>query len=75
MQRLLIAEASAIAIFGRKTVVFVTYNYIPSLLIRMIRWRLRVLMAEKNLMSKTLAEQTGIHATTISRFRNTDELK
>ncbi len=48
---------------------------IPSLLIRMIRWRLRVLMAEKNLMSKTLAEQTGIHATTISRFRNTDELK
>lgn len=42
---------------------------------RMIRWRLRVLMAEKNLKSKTLAEQTGIHATTISRLRTTDDLK
>ncbi len=42
---------------------------------RMIRWRLRVLMAEKKINNKTLAEQTGIHPTTISRLKNTDELK
>ena len=41
----------------------------------MIRWRLRVLMAEKNINNKTLAEKTGIHPTTISRLKNTDELK
>ncbi len=42
---------------------------------RMIRWRLRVLMAEKKLNNKTLAEMTGIHPTTISRLKNTDELR
>ena len=41
----------------------------------MIRWRLRVLMAEKNINNKTLAELTGLHPTTISRLKNTDELK
>ena len=42
---------------------------------RMIRWRLRVLMAEKKLNNKTLAEKTGIHPTSISRLKNMDELK
>ncbi len=42
---------------------------------RMIRWRLRVLMAEKNINNKTLATLTGLHPTTISRLKNTDELK
>ena len=42
---------------------------------RMIRWRLRVLMAEKNINNKTLAKLTGLHPTTISRLKNTDELK
>ncbi|MGH2416379.1 MAG: helix-turn-helix domain-containing protein [Microcystaceae cyanobacterium] len=42
---------------------------------QMIRWRLRVLMAEKNINNKTLSKQTGIHPTTISRLKNTDELK
>lgn len=42
---------------------------------RMIRWRLRVIMAEKNINNKTLASRTGIHPTTISRLKNTDELK
>ena len=42
---------------------------------RMIRWRLRVLMAEKNINNKTLAEITSLHPTTISRLKNTDELK
>ena len=42
---------------------------------QMIRWRLRVLMAEKNINNKTLAELTGIHPTSISRLKNTDELK
>ncbi len=41
----------------------------------MIRWRLRVLMAEKKLNNKTLAEMTGIHRTTISRLKNLDEVK
>jgi DNA-binding Xre family transcriptional regulator len=43
--------------------------------VRMIRWRLRVLMAERNINNKTLAELTGLHPTTISRLKNTDELK
>lgn len=42
---------------------------------RMIRWRLRVLMAEQNINNKTLAKLTGLHPTTISRLKNTDELK
>ena len=42
---------------------------------RMIRWRLRVLMAEKNINNKSLAKLTGLHPTTISRLKNTDELK
>lgn len=42
---------------------------------KMIRWRLRVLMAERNINNKTLAEWTGIHPTTISRLKNADELK
>ncbi len=42
---------------------------------QMIRWRLRVLMAEKNINNKTLAELTGIHPTSVSRLKNTDELK
>lgn len=41
----------------------------------MIRWRLRVLMAERNINNKTLAQLTGLHPTTISRLKNTDELK
>lgn len=41
----------------------------------MIRWRLRVLMAEKHINNKTLAKLSGIHPTTISRLKNTDEIK
>ncbi len=41
----------------------------------MIRWRLRVIMAEKNINNKTLAEMTGLNPVTISRLKNTDELK
>jgi len=41
----------------------------------MIRWRLRVLMAEQNINNKTLSEMTGIHRTTISRLKNVDEVK
>ncbi len=41
----------------------------------MIRWRLRVLMAEQHINNKTLAEISGIHPTTISRLKNTDEIK
>jgi len=41
----------------------------------MIRWRLRVLMAERHINNKELAASTGIHPTTISRLRNADGLK
>lgn len=41
----------------------------------MIRWRLRVLMAEKNINNKTLAKMTGLNPVSISRLKNTDELK
>ncbi len=41
----------------------------------MIRWRLRVIMAEKNLNNKKLAEISGVHATTISRLKNVDKVK
>lgn len=40
-----------------------------------IRWRLRVLMAEKNISNKELAERSGVHRVTISNLRQTDTLK
>jgi putative transcriptional regulator len=42
---------------------------------RMIRWRLRVLMAERKINNKTLAQLTGLNRVTISRLKNTDNLK
>ena len=42
---------------------------------RVIRWRLRVLMAEKKITNKELAERSGIHRVTISNLKQTDELK
>jgi putative transcriptional regulator len=41
----------------------------------MIRWRLRVLMAEQNIGNNQLAEMTGLHRVTISKLKRTDELK
>ncbi len=41
----------------------------------MIRWRLRMLMAEKNISNKELSELSGIHRTSISKLKNTDELE
>lgn len=40
----------------------------------MIRWRLRVLMAEKNIGNKQLAEISGLHRVTISKLKSVDEL-
>lgn len=40
----------------------------------MIRWRLRVLMAEKKISNKELAESSGLHRVTISKLKRTDEL-
>ncbi len=40
----------------------------------MIRWRLRVLMAEKNISNKELAEISGLHRVTISKLKGVDEL-
>lgn len=42
---------------------------------RVIRWRLRVLMAEKKISNKELAERSGVHRVTISNLKQTDELK
>jgi len=41
----------------------------------MIRWRLRMLMAEKNISNKELSELSGIHRTSISKHKNADELE
>lgn len=41
---------------------------------RVIRWRLRVVMAEKNISNKELAERSGVHRVTISKLKNTDAL-
>jgi putative transcriptional regulator len=41
----------------------------------MIRWRLRVLMAEKKITNKELSELSGVHATSISKLKNVDEIE
>jgi putative transcriptional regulator len=41
----------------------------------MIRWRLRVLMAEKNISNQKLSELSGLHRVTISKLKRSDELK
>ncbi|WP_017748011.1 helix-turn-helix domain-containing protein [Scytonema hofmannii] len=41
----------------------------------MIRWRLRILMAEKKISNKELSEISGIHRTSISKLKNTDEIE
>lgn len=41
----------------------------------MIRWRLRILMAEKNITNQKLAELSGLHRVTISKLKKSDELK
>lgn len=42
---------------------------------RMIRWKLRVLMAERQINNKQLIADTGLSSATISRLKNTNELK
>ena len=41
----------------------------------MIQWRLRQLMAEINLGNQDLAEMSGLHRVTISKLKNTDEIR
>jgi DNA-binding Xre family transcriptional regulator len=41
----------------------------------MIRWRLRMLMAEKKISNKELAELSDIHPTSISKLKNVDEIE
>ncbi len=41
----------------------------------MIRWRLRILMAEKKISNKELAALSDIHPTSISKLKNTDEIE
>jgi putative transcriptional regulator len=40
----------------------------------MIKWRLRVLMAEKKITNRELSELSGVHATSISKLKNIDEI-
>ena len=42
---------------------------------KMIRWRLRILMAEKKITNKELAQLSGIHPTSISKLKNADEIE
>jgi putative transcriptional regulator len=39
-----------------------------------IRWRLRVLMAEKNISNKELAERSKVHRVTISNLKQADTI-
>lgn len=41
----------------------------------MIRWRLRVIMADRKINNKVLSEKTGIPYSSLSRLKNSDELK
>ena len=41
----------------------------------MIRWKLNTLMAERRVSIKQLSEATGIHRTTISKLKGTDEYR
>ncbi|PAX57123.1 helix-turn-helix domain-containing protein [Brunnivagina elsteri] len=41
----------------------------------MIRWRLRMLMAEKKISNKELAELAELHPTSISKLKNVDEIE
>lgn len=41
----------------------------------MIRWRLRILMAEKKISNKELATLSEIHPTSISKLKNADEIE
>ena len=49
--------------------------FVVERLTKMIRWRLRVLMAEKNISNKELAALSSIHPTSISKLKNTDEIE
>ena len=40
----------------------------------MLQWKLRVLMAEKRISNKELAELSGMHPTTISKLKTVDEV-
>jgi putative transcriptional regulator len=39
-----------------------------------IRWKLRVIMAERKITNKALAEVVGMNPVSISKLKNTDEL-
>lgn len=41
----------------------------------MIQWRLRQVMAEINLSNQDLAELASIHRVTVSKLKNSDEIK
>ncbi len=41
----------------------------------MIRWRLRTIMADRKINNKVLSEKTGIPYSSLSRLKNSDELK
>lgn len=43
--------------------------------VQMLRWRLRLLMAEKKITNKELAELSGLHPTSISRLKGIDEIE
>jgi len=41
----------------------------------MIRWRLRLLMAERKISNKELAELANVHPTSISKLKNSDAIE
>jgi len=42
---------------------------------KMLRWKLRLLMADKNISGKELAQLSGLSTVSISRLRTTDKIE
>lgn len=40
----------------------------------MVKWKLRQLMADRQISNKDLAEAVGVHVNTISRWRSSNEM-
>lgn len=40
----------------------------------LVRWKLRQLMADRQISNKDLAEMVGVHPNTISRWRSANEM-
>ncbi|WP_370623452.1 helix-turn-helix domain-containing protein [cf. Phormidesmis sp. LEGE 11477] len=42
--------------------------------VRMIQWRLRQVMADRNITNRALAGQIGLHETSVSKLKQRDDM-